>query len=178
MQIRARLAAVAGTIVLVCGLAHAQAPAYAQAPAARAETDLLTYVNHARQARGLATLRWDESLAAAARRHAEVMARHGSAQHGFEGELSLSARVKQAGAHFSWLAENVAQGPTAEFIHSQFMHSAPHLANILDRDMDSIGVGVVERGGQLFVVEDFSQARREIGSSGDRVIGSSGDRAI
>jgi uncharacterized protein YkwD len=39
------------------------------------------------------------------------------------------------------------------------MKSPPHRANILDRDMDSIGVGVVEQGGQLFAVEDFSQAR-------------------
>jgi uncharacterized protein YkwD len=39
------------------------------------------------------------------------------------------------------------------------MKSPPHRANILDKDMDSIGVGVVERGGQLFAVEDFSQAR-------------------
>jgi uncharacterized protein YkwD len=160
MQIRARLAAVvAGVFLLVCGLAHAQAPAYAQASTARAERELLTYVNRARQAQGLPALRWDESLAAAARRHAEVMARHGSAEHGFEGEPSLSARVKEAGARFSWLAENVALGPTVEFIHSQFMNSARHRANILDRDMDSIGVGVVERGGQFFVAEDFSQAR-------------------
>jgi uncharacterized protein YkwD len=87
------------------------------------------------------------------------MAEHRSAQHGFEGEPSLSARVKQAGVHFSWLAENVIQGPSPEFIHEQFMKSPPHRANILDRDMDSIGVGVVEQGGQLFAVEDFSQAR-------------------
>ena len=152
MQVRAWLAAVVAG-VLACGLA------YAQAPAVHSERELLTYVNHARRAQGLPALQWDESLAAAARRHAEVMARHGSVQHGFDGEPSLSARAKLAGAHFSWLAENVAQGPTAEFIHSQFMHSAGHLANILDRDMDSIGVGVVERGGQLFAVEDFSQAR-------------------
>jgi len=159
MQIRARLAVFATLFVLICGLAHAQAPAFAQASVARAERELLSYVNHARRAQGLPVLRWDESLAAAARRHAEVMARHGSVQHGFDGELSLSARVKQAGGHFSWLAENVAQGPTAEFIHSQFMNSPGHLANILDRDMDSIGVGVVERDGQLFAVEDFSKAR-------------------
>ena len=159
MQIRARLAVFATLFVLICGLAHAQAPAFAQASVARAERELLSYVNHARRAQGLPVLRWDESLAAAARRHAEVMARHGSAQHGVDGELSLSARVKQAGGHFSWLAENVAQGPTAEFIHSQFMNSPGHLANILDRDMDLIGVGVVERDGQLFAVEDFSQAR-------------------
>jgi len=159
MQIRARLAAMAGVFILVCGLAHAQAPAYAQAPTVRAERELLAYVNQARRGQGLPALRWDESLATAARRHAEVMAEHRSVQHGFDGEPSLSARAKLAGARFSWLAENVAQGPTAELIHSLFMHSASHLANILDRDMDSIGVGVVERGGQLFAVEDFSQAR-------------------
>jgi len=134
-------------------------PAYSQTPMVRSERELFAAVNQARRAQGLAPLRWDESLAAAARRHAEAMAEHGSAQHGFEGEPSLSARVKQAGAHFSWLSENVIQGPSPEFIHTQFMKSPPHRANILDRDMDSIGVGVVEQGTQLFVVEDFSQAR-------------------
>ena len=153
MQMRTRLAAVAMVGVMLCG------SAYGETPASRAERELFASVNQARRAQGLAPLRWDEALAAAARRHAEVMAKHGSAQHGFEGEPSLSARAKQAGAHFSWLSENVTQGPTAGFMHSQFMKSAAHRANIVDRDMDSIGVGVVEHGGQLFAVEDFSQAR-------------------
>jgi uncharacterized protein YkwD len=39
------------------------------------------------------------------------------------------------------------------------MNSPPHRANILDREMDSIGVGVVERNRQFFAVEDFSQLR-------------------
>jgi uncharacterized protein YkwD len=153
MRIRTRLAAVAMVGIMLCW------SAYGQTPALRAERELFASVNQARRAEGLAPLRWDESLAAAARRHAEVMAERGSAQHGFEGEPSLSARVKQAGARFSWLSENVAQGPTPGFIHSQFMKSPPHRANIVDTDMDSIGVGVVEQGGQLFAVEDFSQAR-------------------
>ena len=151
MRIRTRLAAMVG--IMLCR------PTYGQTPTLRAERELFASVNQARRAQGLTPLRWDESLATAARRHAEVMAEHGSAQHGFEGEPSLSARVKQARAHFSWLSENVTQGPTARFIHSQFMNSGPHRANILDREMDSIGVGVVERGGQLFAVEDLSQAR-------------------
>jgi uncharacterized protein YkwD len=133
--------------------------AYGQTAPLRAEQELFASVNQARRAQGLSPLRWDESLAAAARRHAEAMAEHGSAQHGFDGEPSLSARVKQAGAHFSWLSENVTQGPSPQFIHTQFMKSPPHRANILDRDMDSIGVGVVQQGGQLFAVEDLSQAR-------------------
>ena len=153
MRIGTRLAAMAMVGIMLCW------PAYSQTPTLRAERELFAAANQARRAQGLAPLRWDESLATAARRHAKVMAVRGSARHGFEGEPSLSARVKQAGAHFSWLSENVTQGPTPEFIHAQFMKSPPHRANILDRDMDSIGIGVVEQRGQLFAVEDLSQAR-------------------
>ncbi len=132
---------------------------YGQTTALRAERELFASINQARRAQGLPPLRWNEALATSARRHAEVMASRGTAQHGFEGEPSLSARVKQTGARFSWLSENVTQGPTPMFIHTQFMKSPAHCANILDRDMDSIGVGVVEQNGQLFAVEDFSQAK-------------------
>ena len=161
MRIGTRLAARAmvGTIVGAIVGTMLCWPAYGQTPGLRVERDLFASVNQARRAQGLPPLRWDETLAAAARHHAEVMDEHGSAQHGFEGEPSLSVRVKQAGVHFSWLSENVTQGPTSDFIHTQFMKSPPHRANILDRDMDTIGVGVVEQGGQLFAVEDFSQAR-------------------
>jgi len=152
MRIGTRLWILVVAGVMLCASAYGQS-------AVHAERDLFAAVNQARRAQGLPALRWDESLAAAARRHAAVMAEHGQAQHAFEGEPSLSARVKQAGAHFSWLSENVTQGPTPEFIHGQFMNSPNHRANVLDRDMDSIGVGVVERGQQLFAVEDFSQAR-------------------
>ena len=152
MRIGTRLAIVA-IVGVVCALALAQS----QEP--RAERDLFSAVNQARRNQGLAPLRWDESLAAAARRHAVIMAQHRTAEHAFEGEPGLSARVKEVGFHFSWLSENVTQGPTPEFIHTQFMKSPNHRANILDRDMNSIGVGVVERGGQLFAVEDFAQGR-------------------
>jgi uncharacterized protein YkwD len=39
------------------------------------------------------------------------------------------------------------------------MKSPQHRANILDGDMDSTGIGVVKRNGQLFAVEDFSKAK-------------------
>jgi uncharacterized protein YkwD len=152
MRVGSRLWILIVAGVMVC------APAYGQT-AAKAERDLFAAVNQARAAQGLRALRWDESLAAAARLHAAVMADHGMALHTFEGEPTLSARAKQAGAHFGWLSENVALGPTTEFIHERFMNSPSHRANVLDRDMDSIGVGVVERKRQLFAVEDFSQAR-------------------
>ncbi len=153
MRMRDRLAAVGMAGIMLCWMA------YGETFGMRMERELFASVNQARQSAGLAPLRWDESLATAARRHAELMAEHGSIQHEFQGEPSLAARVKQTGARFRWLSENVFEGPSAEFIHTQFMKSPPHRANILDRDMDSIGVGVVERDRQWFAVEDFSQAR-------------------
>lgn len=127
--------------------------------ASEAELKLLESVNNARKVQGLPGLRWSNELASAARKHAEAMAQHGSAEHGFAGEPSLAARVTQAGAHFVWLAENVCQGARIEAIEAEFLNSPKHRANILDSDMDSIGVGVVERGGQLYAVEDFSKAK-------------------
>jgi uncharacterized protein YkwD len=164
MRIGTRLASLAMVVTMLCWSSPSQTynetngrtslPSVLQA-----ERDLFTSINQARRTQGLPALRWNDSLAIAARRHAQVMAERGTAQHGFEGEPSLSARAKEAGARFTWLSENVTQGPSPEFIHLQFMKSPPHRANILDTDMDSIGVGVVEHGGQLFAVEDFSQAR-------------------
>lgn len=153
MRIGTWRAALAVAVIFTCGLTQAQSRA------TKAERELATAVNHARRSQGLPALRWDESLAAAARHHAAVMAEHRTAEHEFQGEPGLSARVKQVGFHFSWLSENVTQGPTAEFIHGQFMKSPNHRANILDTDMNSIGVGVVERNGQLFAVEDFAKGR-------------------
>jgi len=45
---------------------------------------------------------------------------------------------------------------TVEGAHDNFMSSAPHRANLLDPGFDAVGIGVVEMGGILYVVEDFS----------------------
>ncbi len=123
------------------------------------ERDLLAATNRERRTQGLPALRWDQSLAVAARAHAREMAKHESISHQFSGEPSLPSRARQAGAQFTWLAENVDSAGSASQINDRFLHSSAHRANILDQDMDSIGIGVVERGGQLFAVEDFSKAK-------------------
>jgi uncharacterized protein YkwD len=134
-------------------------PAHAQGGANAAEQQLFLSVNRARRNQGLPGLKWNETLAVAARRHAAVMAQRGEAEHGFAGEPALASRATQAGARFVWLSENVALGPRVEAIEAEFFKSPNHRANMLDTDMDSVGVGVVERGGQFFAVEDFSKAK-------------------
>jgi uncharacterized protein YkwD len=123
------------------------------------ERDLFDYANHERSAQGLPALRWNTSLAAAAQKHAVVMAQKGSLSHQFPGEATLPVRAGQSGAHFVWLAENVAEGPSAQVIHAEWVKSPNHRANLLDRDMDSIGIAVAEKNGQWFAVEDFSKAK-------------------
>jgi uncharacterized protein YkwD len=140
-------------------LLSALLPALAQTGASAAEQQLFSSVNRARRNQGLPTLKWSEALAVAARRHAAIMAQRGEAEHGFAGEPALASRVTQAGARFVWLSENVALGPRVEAIEAEFFRSPNHRANMLDSDMDSVGVGVVERGGQFFAVEDFSKAK-------------------
>lgn len=63
-----------------------------------------------------------------------------------------------AGARFSLIAENVAEGPSPLGLHNQWMNSPPHRANLLDRELNTIGIAVVQSGGLLFAVQDFSVA--------------------
>jgi uncharacterized protein YkwD len=140
------------TLIFVSSASRAQS-------ASSAERQLFDAANRERTSKGLPLLRWDEALASAARSHASEMAKRGSVSHQFPGEPNLPTRARQAGVHYSWLSENVDQGPDAATIHQQLMASPLHRANILDTDMNSAGIGVAQRNGQLFAVEDFSKAK-------------------
>jgi uncharacterized protein YkwD len=87
------------------------------------------------------------------------MAEQGTISHQLPGEPNLLSRAKAAGAQFSWISENLDEGQNATAIHQSFVRSPQHRANILDSDMDSVGIGLAERNGQMFAVEDFSKAK-------------------
>jgi hypothetical protein len=42
------------------------------------------------------------------------------------------------------------------------MHSPPHRANLLDPQLNSVGIATAEHGGILFAVEDFSLVTRKL----------------
>jgi uncharacterized protein YkwD len=131
----------------------------AQQNPTNSERALMDAVNIERKATGLPSLKWDEALALAARTHAEQMARQDSVEHTLAGEPSLAARATRAGARFSWLSENIVAAGSVREAHAQFMKSPAHRANILDTGMDRVGIGIADRGGQVFVVEDFSKGK-------------------
>jgi uncharacterized protein YkwD len=155
-------AALALLILYLTPTMYAAAPASSSASArpqiGNAESILLDAANRDRAAHGLQPLQWDAALAIAAKAHAERMAQRNTLSHQFPGEPPMQDRAREAGARFSLIAENVALGPTATGIHTQWMNSPPHRANLLDRELNAIGIAVVQHGNTLFAVEDFSNA--------------------
>ncbi|HLZ13819.1 MAG TPA: CAP domain-containing protein, partial [Candidatus Acidoferrum sp.] len=123
-----------------------------------AEQFLLDAVNYDRNAAGLAPLAWDAELAAAARAHVRQLVEHDRLSHQFAGEPDVKDRVRAAGAHFSMVAENVAEAPSIDEMHIGWMKSAPHRANILNPKLTAIGIAVAKRGEEYFGVQDFSAA--------------------
>jgi hypothetical protein len=122
------------------------------------EQTLFQSANRDRAAQSLPPLKWDSALARAAHQHSVRMAQQNTLSHQFSGEQNLSSRSKQAGARFSSIGENVAQGSGAATIHKQWMKSPLHRRNLLDPDFNSVGIAVVERDGILFATEDFAHS--------------------
>jgi hypothetical protein len=122
------------------------------------ESMLLNAANRDRAANGLAPLQWDNALATAARQHALRMVQANTLSHQFPGEPALQDRATQTGARFRLIAENIAEGPNVVGLHTQWMNSPPHRANLLDPQLNAVGMAVVQSGNMLFAVQDFAAA--------------------
>jgi uncharacterized protein YkwD len=123
---------------------------------------LLDQVNRERAQIKLPPVHWDEALARAAQTHAAIMAEHRSISHQFSGEPELSIRGANAGAHFSFISENVAEGPSAAQLHTAWMNSTGHRENLLDAKVDAVGIAVIMRDHQLYAVQDFARTTRSL----------------
>lgn len=118
---------------------------------------LLVLANEARAQAGARPLQWDSALAAAARQHCLRMVAEGQISHRYGGEPDLVARTSQAGAHFSLIEENLAVGPSPAGIQDEWMHSETHRTNLLNPQVDRLGVAVVASRGVLYAVADYAQ---------------------
>jgi hypothetical protein len=121
------------------------------------EKALVDLANQSRQEAGLKPLVWDAGLAAAAKAHAERMAQEGPISHRYGGEPDLPERAAKAGAHFSLIEENIAVADTAFHVHQGWMKSQAHHDNLLNAQIDRIGVALVPAHGVLYAVADYAQ---------------------
>lgn len=146
-------------VVMAWQVAGAQArqtvnPADGVMPAAAEQ--LMALANQSRAQAGLRPLQWDESLAVAARAHTLRMATEGPIAHRYGGEADLSERAAHTGARFDLIEENVAIGPDPATIHDEWMHSPGHRANLLNSEVNRVGIAVVYARGVLYATADYA----------------------
>jgi uncharacterized protein YkwD len=140
--------------------AQAERPSQGDAPSVlhiEAE-QLFAMANRSRAAQGVGLLKWDPALTAAALDHCQRMAAEGPISHRYAGEPELSTRAGHAGAHFSLIEENIAVGPNTTLIHQGWMNSPGHRSNLLNPEVDRVGIAVVAHNGVLYAATDFARA--------------------
>ena len=113
------------------------------------ENEFLSKVNASRSAAGLAPLAMSGGLQTYARGHSAAMAETGSIFHSTSGQLAAAA-----GSGWSKLGENVGRGPSVSALHTAFMGSSGHKANILG-DYNYVGIGTTSKDGSIYVTMVF-----------------------
>jgi uncharacterized protein YkwD len=153
---RAMAAIIASLLVLaalVTGAVTAQ-----PAGATTVEDAFTAKLNAARTSRDIPRLTVRADLVSVARAQANRMANKALLYH----NPNLASDVHG----WRWVGENVGYGPSATVVHSAFMHSAPHKANILDRDYTQVGIGAVTKDGRIWVAQVFRRPMKQTSSYG------------
>ena len=130
-------------------------PSLALAADSSPTQQLFQLVNRDRAQAGLPTLVWDDRLAAAAQKHARLMAERNQPEHQLRGEEPLARRL--ASVPWDVCGENIALNTSIGRANTWLMNSPPHRANILNRRFNAVGIGVVWKGNQVWVTEDFAR---------------------
>lgn len=111
------------------------------------QSQVLSSLNHDRQAHGRRTLVTHAQAQTKAQRWAEELARSGKLRHS-----NLSDGISGC---WRSLGENVGSGPNVPAIQNAYMNSPGHRANILSHSWNSVGVGHARRGNVVYTVQVF-----------------------
>lgn len=106
-------------------------------------------INSQRQAHGLASYALDNDLVELAQAHAQDMLSRGYFAHTTPEGVTLDSRFAQKGLDISWTGENIQRNNKGKenavsYALTWWMGSYVHRSNILHRQFNRIGVGVIE----------------------------------
>jgi uncharacterized protein YkwD len=134
------LALTLGLLTLGGGLAACDTPQ---------QQEVGTLINRSRSNYGRRTLSSNFQLSTKAQSWANTLA----------SRCSLSHSNLASGINYNWraLGENVGYGRSIADVHSAYMNSPGHTANILDRRWNYMGTGVAYGCGKVFTVQEFMQ---------------------
>jgi hypothetical protein len=116
---------------------------------ADAAFSMLDSINEQRASRGLAALTVNAQLEGLATAWSQTMAD--------QGKISHSDLVTGVTENWKKLGENVGTGASLDAVAAAFVASPPHLADIIDPDFQSVGIGVVKEGASYYVTQKFIQ---------------------
>ncbi|HEU0130558.1 MAG TPA: CAP domain-containing protein [Mycobacteriales bacterium] len=141
-----KVAALVIAPAVVAGIAFTAVSASAGSDANAAA--FVAKTNSERTSRGLRAYTVASDLTAVALRHSQEMAAKQSLYH----NPNLGSEV----SGWQVVGENVGDGGTVDSIHTAFMKSPAHRANILATDYTEVGIGTVtDANGRLWVTEVF-----------------------
>ena len=132
-----------------------------------AEAQFLDLLNQTRGSRGGLAL--NGGLSSQARGWSGHMADAGYLSH----DPNLGAATSQVVPNWTRAGENVGLGTTVQGLHNAFYNSSGHRANMLG-DYNQVGIGVVQRGSQLWVTFRFAKGTLPSGGGGGGGGGGSG----
>ena len=155
-------------LVLLMGLLAAFASAADPPDLDRVREHIIAATNEFRKQEGLPPVKATAELAKPAQSFAEFMAETGKYGHEADGKKPAD-RIKEAGYDYCMTAENIAYyesraAMTAEGLAKQFLDgwkkSPPHRKNLLDPDLQDIGVGVARsEAGRYYAVQNFGRPK-------------------
>lgn len=150
-----------GTWILVL-LAFAATALHAETGAPSAdELRVFNLTNEERVHMGIAPLRWDNRMGRAAQGHAAKMMSTGRFSHNLAG-TTPGSRIKAQGVRPVRWSENIYYGTgrygTPDAAVDGWMDSSGHRANLLDRNVTIIGIGVrKDSRGRAYFVQNFAR---------------------
>jgi uncharacterized protein YkwD len=130
-------------------------------PSSSIENRIFELINAERRLRGLRELIYSEEISRVSRKHSEDMAKKRFFSHFSPSTGSPSDRMKRAGINFSKVSENIGLGENADEIHTLLMDSPAHKCNILDPEMEKVGVGAYFHDEEWWVTENFIKEKEK-----------------
>ena len=127
-------------------------PAVGAVDPGNAEAQFIDLINTERTSRGLNALAVDPELTAGARMQAAAIRD--------AGRLFHNPDLGSVTTGWSWIGENVGYGYDVANLHTAFMNSSGHRANILKSGATHVGLGVVVDGTTVWVAEVFMTSNR------------------
>jgi uncharacterized protein YkwD len=115
-------------------------------------------INGVRAQRDKGKLRLDPELSRVARQHTREMVKKGMLFH------QTSDQFARRITNWTMIAENVGYGSDVGELHSAFMDSPLHAANILNSSYRFVGTGVITEGNRMWVTVIF-EARSNPGTT-------------